>query len=177
MLSDVSTPTDRFSDAVAGITTLLTTHHDEQTILRAVTDAYSAVLAADAIGVMGTEPGGGLGVLAASDERSRFVELLQILVGQGPCLECIEGNTIVTSSDLASDGHRWPTFAAATAEAGWPVPPSLKPGGTRREGGTGCRRCHRVSRAGHTTEGDSSPTRYRGITGSRWDHWHSSSPP
>jgi transcriptional regulator with GAF, ATPase, and Fis domain len=119
MLTGVNTPSEHFSDTVAGITTMLAAHHDGLMILGAVTAAYKLVLAADATGVLVTDPRGRVEVLAASDERARFTELLQVHVRQGPCLECLESNTTVSIADLGAAGDRWPDFASAATEQGF----------------------------------------------------------
>jgi hypothetical protein len=118
MLSAVSTPTDHFSDTVAGITALLAAHHDGLTVLSAVTQAYGPVLGAVATGVIVADPRGGVSVLSASDERSRFLELLQTQVGEGPCLDCIDANALVGSADLAAE-QRWPEFTGRARAAGY----------------------------------------------------------
>lgn len=119
MLSGVtSSRSGSFSDTIATITTLLATQHDGLGILRAVTEACATALAADATGVLILDPRGDVELLAASDERARFVELLQSHVLQGPCLDCIHANTIVGSADLVED-ERWPLFAAASAAQGF----------------------------------------------------------
>jgi transcriptional regulator with GAF, ATPase, and Fis domain len=121
MLALVSSPSNpgQFSDAVAGITALLAARHDSLTILRAVTDACAAILDADATGVLVRDPrGGGFEVVDASDARARFAEFLQTHVRQGPCLDCIEHDTVVSSGDLASE-QRWPQFASEATAAGY----------------------------------------------------------
>jgi hypothetical protein len=84
---------------------------DSGTVLRLVTDAGTELLGSTGTGVMLTDPRGGVEVVAASDERSRFVELLQTQVEQGPCLDCIATSTVVTSADLAAEGARWTDFS------------------------------------------------------------------
>lgn len=120
MLALVSSPSNsgQFSDAVAGITALLAARHDSLTILRAVTDACAAILEADATGVLVRDPRGGFEVADASDARARFAELLQTHVRQGPCLDCIEHDTVVSSGDLASE-QRWPQFASEAMTVGY----------------------------------------------------------
>jgi GAF domain-containing protein len=92
---------------------------DSGTVLRLVTDAGTELLGSTGTGVMLTDPRGGVEVVAASDERSRFVELLQTQVEQGPCLDCIATSTVVTSADLAAEGARWTDFVPPALEAGY----------------------------------------------------------
>lgn len=108
---------DDVSDALAAITARLAAHHDGLTILRAVTDACATLLHADATGVLIVDPRGGTEVLAASDERAWFVELLQAQSHEGPCLDCIRGNVSITSTDV--DTSPWPHFASAMTTAGF----------------------------------------------------------
>ncbi|UJW31603.1 GAF domain-containing protein [Saccharothrix sp. AJ9571] len=111
-------PADHFSDLVADITALLTTHHDGLTVVRAVTSACADVLDTDAAGILITDPRGGLAMVAATDERARFTELLQVHIEQGPCRDCIAENTLVSSTDLHHDS-RWPDFTAAALTQGF----------------------------------------------------------
>ncbi len=109
---------DHVSDAFAAITARLAARHDALTVLRAVADACLVVLSADASGVLVSDPRGGVSVAAATDERARFVELLQAQSEDGPCLECITGNSEVASTDLAAE-DRWPRFTPPAREAGF----------------------------------------------------------
>lgn len=113
------TAPNRVSDTVAAITARLTARHDGLAILHAVTDACAELLAADATGVLVRDPRGGVAVGSASDERARFVELLQVQFDQGPCLDCINDNAQVMSSDLDVDRSRWPEFTDAALTAGY----------------------------------------------------------
>jgi hypothetical protein len=115
----VTTAPNRVSDTVAAITARLTARHDGLAILRAVTDGCTELLSADATGVLVRDPRGGVAVGSASDERARFVELLQVQVGQGPCLDCINDNAQVSSPDLDADRSRWPEFVDAALADGY----------------------------------------------------------
>jgi hypothetical protein len=107
------------SDTIAAITARLAARHDGLTVLRAVTDACTSTLSADATGVIVADPRGGYEVIAASDEDARFVELLQAQTREGSCLDCINDNTEVAVTDLDADTERWPTFAPAALAAGF----------------------------------------------------------
>ncbi|MFI6031956.1 GAF domain-containing protein [Amycolatopsis magusensis] len=111
-------PADQFSDLVAGITGLLTTRHDGLTVVHAVISACAEVLGTDASGVLIADPRGGLAMVAASDERARFAELLQVHIEQGPCRDCIVENALVSAADLRDGGSRWPVFADAALAQG-----------------------------------------------------------
>jgi GAF domain-containing protein len=110
---------DVVSDTIAAITARLAARHDGMTVLRAVTDACGSLLSADATGVLIADPRGGVEVIAASDEPTRFVERLQAELREGPCLACIEDNTDIAVTDPDSSRARWPRFADAMTEAGF----------------------------------------------------------
>ena len=59
-------------------------------------------------------------VLAASDEHSEQVELLQVTCGEGPCLEVMTSSRPCFEPDLASSRARgrWPGFASAASAHG-----------------------------------------------------------
>jgi GAF domain-containing protein len=107
------------ADALAEITSQLTGGPDSATVLRLVTDAGTGLLGAAAAGVMLVDPRGGVEVVAASDQPSRFVELLQTQIEQGPCLDCIATGVIVTVQDLEAERARWPVFVPAAVELGY----------------------------------------------------------
>ena len=106
------------ADAVAAITAALVTDPDGGAVARLVNDACVAVLGADGTGVMVVDPRGGLELVAASDERSRFVELLQSQIDLGPCVDCVSAGVAVVSTDLTEE-RRWPEFVAAALGVGF----------------------------------------------------------
>jgi GAF domain-containing protein len=119
----------------------------------------AAVLGAASTGVMLADPRGGIEVVAATDEHAMLVEVLQAQTEQGPCVDCIRKNTLVTEFDLSRARLRWPQFAPAATAAGYhaiiavpmrlhalpvgglnllytdPPPPDLGPPRSRRSGG------------------------------------------
>ncbi|MEU6153431.1 GAF and ANTAR domain-containing protein [Actinosynnema sp. NPDC047251] len=115
----MSVPSRDFDDHVVGITALLTARHDGLTVLRAVVGACAAVLGADAVGVLVVDPRGGVEVAAASDERARFVELLQAQLREGPCVDSIRDDAVVAVDDFEGVRGRWPEFAEAALREGY----------------------------------------------------------
>ncbi|MDA0567373.1 GAF and ANTAR domain-containing protein [Streptomonospora sp. S1-112] len=57
-------------------------------------------------------------VACATDQRSRRLEELQFMLGEGPCLESFALGAPVLASDLAAESARWPVFAPAAVDAG-----------------------------------------------------------
>jgi GAF domain-containing protein len=70
-------------------------------------------------GVILRRPGGELQVLASSSELARFVELIEVQVDDGPCVEAWEDGKVVRSDRLAADLERWPRFVPLAMEAGF----------------------------------------------------------
>jgi GAF domain-containing protein len=114
----VSDVRDEVVPALSELTASLIDHHDPDTVLRLVTAACTRLLGASATGVMLSDPRGGISVVSASDERSRFVELLQAQVDEGPCVDCIKDGVAVTAADLTTD-DRWPAFRPSALDAGY----------------------------------------------------------
>ncbi|GAB3974093.1 GAF and ANTAR domain-containing protein [Actinoallomurus acanthiterrae] len=74
-----------------------------------------------ACGLLLVDHRGNLNLLAASTERARLLELLQLQGSQGPCLETYQSGRAVHCTDLAGAdaASRWPRFAPAAAGAGF----------------------------------------------------------
>jgi GAF domain-containing protein len=67
-------------------------------------------------GLMLTDQRGFLRVVAASSERTRTIELLELQNDEGPCLECFRTGRAVASVDLDDRAQRWPQFASQIAD-------------------------------------------------------------
>ncbi len=92
--------------------------------LQVLTDRSAQLLDVSAAGLLLADHRGELRAVAASSEAVRLLELLQVQLGQGPCLDCFRSGRAVTATDLGGD-QRWPRFAEAAAEAGFCAVQSL----------------------------------------------------
>ncbi|SMC53884.1 GAF domain-containing protein [Lentzea albidocapillata] len=101
------------------LTASLVGPHDAESVLRLVTAACESLLSASAAGVLLADPRGGLSVVAASDERARFLELLQSQIDEGPCVDSVRDNAMIACPDLEEGAGRWPAFARAALDAGF----------------------------------------------------------
>ncbi|XVS62212.1 GAF domain-containing protein [Actinosynnema sp. CA-299493] len=110
---------DQIAAALSDITAELVDGRDADAALRMITAACTRLLDASATGVMLVDPRGGIKVVSASDERARFVELLQSQIDEGPCVDCIRDGAVVNAADLARETDRWPEFVPAAAAAGY----------------------------------------------------------
>ncbi|PRY39569.1 GAF domain-containing protein [Umezawaea tangerina] len=77
------------------------------------------LLDVSAAGVILSERGGGLRVVATSTQRAELLELFAVQTENGPCIECVHTGRPASCDDLATDGQRWPRFAAAASECGF----------------------------------------------------------
>ncbi|MDP1878693.1 MAG: GAF and ANTAR domain-containing protein [Actinomycetota bacterium] len=80
--------------------------------------ATELVGTADA-GLLLADPTGRLQFMAASDERTELLELLQVQVQEGPCQDCFRIGTPVINADLLEATDRWPQFAPRALAAGF----------------------------------------------------------
>jgi GAF domain-containing protein len=62
---------------------------------------------------------GSLQVLASSTEQARLLELFQLNIDEGPCVECFTGSAPVLVADIAVQAPRWPRFAGEAAREGF----------------------------------------------------------
>jgi GAF domain-containing protein len=105
------------SETFVELTDTMVADFDVIDFLHVLTDRSAQLLDVSAAGLLLADPRGELRVVAASSEAARLLELLQVQLGQGPCLDCFRSGRAVTATDLGTD-RRWPRFADAAAEAG-----------------------------------------------------------
>ncbi|MCX2946971.1 GAF and ANTAR domain-containing protein [Lentzea sp. NEAU-D7] len=110
---------EQIAVTLSELTARLVGRHDADSVLRLVTAACGTLLSASATGVLLADPRGGLSVVSASDERARFLELLQSQVDEGPCVDCVRDDATVGCPDLEDGRGRWPAFTRAALDAGF----------------------------------------------------------
>ena len=105
----------------------LTESFDVVDFLQTLTDRCVELLSTDASGLMLTDQRGGLQLMTATLERARVLELFELQVQEGPCLECFTTGDAITNIQLAEAqaNERWPLFAPAAVEAGFTVTHAL----------------------------------------------------
>jgi GAF domain-containing protein len=62
---------------------------------------------------------GSLQVLASSTEQARLLELFQLSIDEGPCVECFATRAPVLVADVSAEATRWPRFAAEASRQGF----------------------------------------------------------
>jgi transcriptional regulator with GAF, ATPase, and Fis domain len=88
-------------------------------LMTLLTERCVELFDAAAAGLLLADAGGGLRVMAATDEAIETIELFQIQNDEGPCRDCFHGGVAVSTPDLAGDDDRWPRFAPVAAAAGF----------------------------------------------------------
>jgi len=88
-------------------------------LLRLCTSAVSS-LDVDGIGLSMTNGSGSNTKVAATDQVSDRIEDLQVLLGQGPCVDAVTTGAPVLVADLVGSdaGTRWPMFTPAVTAIG-----------------------------------------------------------
>lgn len=77
------------------------------------------LLHADAVGIMLRDDGGRPRVVASSSEAMNLLELLELQVAEGPCVECFESGEAVVNVSLNEAAGRWPRFSADATAGGF----------------------------------------------------------
>src|ERR1700733_11725763 len=112
------------SETFVELTDTMVDDFDIIDFLHVLTTRSAELLNVSAAGLLLADPRGELRVVAASSEAARLLELFQLQSDQGPCLDCFRSGHPVAAPDLGAD-QRWPKFAAAAGQAGFPAVQAL----------------------------------------------------
>ncbi|WP_369831119.1 GAF and ANTAR domain-containing protein [Cryobacterium sp. M15] len=107
------------SGAFVQLADALVGEYDSADLLRTLVDQCVVLLDATAAGLLLADQQGNLQVIASTSEESRRVEVLQHEAGAGPCVDAYHSGTVVTLSDIATDGNDYPVFQAAALAQGF----------------------------------------------------------
>ena len=97
----------------------LVDNYDVIDILTVMSDRCVEAIGVDAAGVMLALPGGELQFVASSSESMRVLELFQIQVNEGPCVDCYSGGIAVIEPALSEPDERWPRFTPRALAQGF----------------------------------------------------------
>lgn len=93
--------------------------YDVMEVLHRLSDYCVSLLGASAAGMLLSDQHGGLQVMAASSERTRLLELLQLQADEGPCMDAYRTGELVQVGDLAEQRERWPVFVPEALAEGF----------------------------------------------------------
>jgi GAF domain-containing protein len=111
----------RIAEVFVELADTLVESFDVVDFLQALTDRCVELLGTDASGLMLADQRGGLQVMTATMQRARMLELFELQIQEGPCLDCFNTGEAVTNVDLTQPqtNKQWPTFTPAAAQAGF----------------------------------------------------------
>nr|WP_240897616.1 GAF and ANTAR domain-containing protein [Kineococcus vitellinus] len=104
--------------ALVDLADSLVADYEPSELLQRLVDECTRLLDVDAAGLLLAGRDGTLQVAAASSERVRALELLQVRGDDGPCLQAYSLAERVVAGELAEVQARWSGFAADMAAAG-----------------------------------------------------------
>jgi GAF domain-containing protein len=93
--------------------------YDIVDLLQTLVDSCAELLDASAAGLLLADDTGQLSVVASTSEQSRLVEIMQLDLGYGPCVECYSTGRAVAVDNIDTTEDRWPGFAKSAIELGF----------------------------------------------------------
>jgi GAF domain-containing protein len=91
---------------------------DPDDLLQLLVERCMALLDVDAAGVVLAEPSGELRVAAASSRVVRQLEIFQVAVTEGPCVDALQTGNPVVEPDLRRAADRWPAIVPRALDMG-----------------------------------------------------------
>jgi GAF domain-containing protein len=88
-------------------------------LLQMLADHIAELVPGATAGTLLADPQGRLHYMAASDETTKLLELLQMEKQDGPCVDAFHQRAPVINTDLRSAAQRWPQFAPHASAAGF----------------------------------------------------------
>jgi hypothetical protein len=108
----------RVLDAVVSLVDSLLDDFDVVDLLTELTERCADLLDVQAAAFLLADPLGQLRLLAATSTQTRALEILQLHVDEGPCVECYATGQPISVPDLHTESQPWPRFVPAALGAG-----------------------------------------------------------
>jgi GAF domain-containing protein len=111
----------RMAQVFVELADTLVENFDVIDFLQTLTDRCVELLGTDASGLMLSDQRGGLQVMTATMQRARMLELFELQVQEGPCLDCFNTGDAISNVDLTQPEtvEQWPVFTPAAVRAGF----------------------------------------------------------
>lgn len=120
MGSNMSTVSfERLSRIFVEVADTLVDDFDLLDFLHMLTVRTADLVDASAVGLLLADQRGQLQFMAASHERARILEILQVQASEGPCYDAFRTGQPVLNTDLQTAGQRWPDFTRHALTAGF----------------------------------------------------------
>jgi GAF domain-containing protein len=110
---------ERLARVFVELADTLVDEFDQVDFLQMLVDRLVELLGADAAGLMLADQRGSLQLMASSVEEARDLEVFELQMREGPCVDCFATGQAVVNVDLADAYERWPVFTPAAVEAGF----------------------------------------------------------
>src|SRR5450755_29492 len=110
---------ERLAEVFVEMADTLVDDFDLIEFLHTVTVRTAELVDVAAVGLLLADHHGQLQVMAASDERTKLLELFQVQNHEGPCLDAFVTRVPVINADLAAAGGQWPLFAPRATQIGF----------------------------------------------------------
>jgi transcriptional regulator with GAF, ATPase, and Fis domain len=88
-------------------------------LLQTLVDRATELFDAAAAGIILGPDAENLEVIVSTSENSRIVGLMQLRVGEGPCIEAVTSGVVVSVENTTEMHERWPAFAANADHSGF----------------------------------------------------------
>lgn len=111
--------TQRLADVFVELADTLVDDFDVIEFLFTVTKRTAELIGDADVGLLLADQRGQLMFMAASNEDAKRLELFQVQVREGPCLDAFQSGLPVVNADLRDAADRWPQFAPRAAAAGY----------------------------------------------------------
>ena len=110
---------ERLGQVFVELADTLVDEFDPVDFLQSLTDRSVELLGADAAGLMLADQRGALQLMASTMDRARDLEVFELQVREGPCLDCFATGRPIVNVELVEAYERWPVFTPAAVEAGF----------------------------------------------------------
>jgi hypothetical protein len=111
--------TERLADVFVELADTLVEDFDVIEFLMMVTHRTAELIGAADVGLLLADQRGHLHFVAGSNEDVKRLELFQVQVHEGPCLDAFRDGQPVVNADLRGAEDRWPRFAPRAVAAGY----------------------------------------------------------
>lgn len=115
----MSTREQQLVDAFVRVADTLVADYDVVELLQQLVEDCVELLGVSSAGLLLGDQRGALRVVASTSENTRLLELVQLQVDEGPCLDAFTTGTQVAVPELRETTQRWPRFAPSAVAAGF----------------------------------------------------------
>lgn len=117
--ADAASREEALTDLFVTLADTLVAEFDVVELLDRLVDTCLGLFKVTAAAVLVLDTKNALRLVASSNKRAEELEIFQIQVDEGPCLDCARSLTPVLVPDLSADRDRWPHFSAAADIVGF----------------------------------------------------------